>query len=93
VTVGDAGTAVGAGATGGAAFIVGNRKSPNDKGGTASIQLRSVIQPEEVLREMPAEVQIVRVKGYPPIGCGREIYFGRPGNEVDCWAQRFVRTP
>jgi type IV secretion system protein VirD4 len=47
------------------------------QGETTGLQSRPLIRPEDVLREMRADEQIVLVKGCAPIRCGRAIYFRR----------------
>ena len=63
------------------------------QGETKSPQARPLIRPEEVLRDMRADDQIVLVKGRPPIRCGRAIYFRRPEMRSVVGQNRFVRTP
>jgi hypothetical protein len=62
------------------------------QGDTKSLQARPLIRPEEVLRDMRADEQIVLAKGRPPIRCGRTIYFRRPELRSVVGQNRFVRT-
>ncbi|MCR9243303.1 MAG: type IV secretory system conjugative DNA transfer family protein [Rhodobiaceae bacterium] len=52
--------------------------SSSNQGQSASEQRRRLINPDEILSEVPADAQFIFVQGMPPIFAGRAIYFRRP---------------
>tara|TARA_R110002110_G_scaffold356885_1_gene566405 strand:- start:2556 stop:4415 length:1860 start_codon:yes stop_codon:yes gene_type:complete len=52
--------------------------SSSNQGQSASEQRRRLINPDEILSEVPADAQFIFVQGMPPILAGRAIYFRRP---------------
>jgi type IV secretion system protein VirD4 len=61
------------------------------QGETTSLQSRPLIRPEEVLRDMRADEQIVLVKNRAPIRCGRAIYFRRKDMRSSLFAIAHIR--
>jgi type IV secretion system protein VirD4 len=61
-------------------------------GQSLSAQGRRLILAHEVVQTMRADEQIVMVRGFPPLRCGRAIYFRRPEMVMAAGANRFARA-
>jgi len=62
------------------------------QGETRSLHARPLIMPEEVLRQLHGDEQIVLVKGRPALRCGRAIYFRRPEMTAVVGQNKFARV-